>query len=63
MSSARGPAIIYRLHDFLGPPHRVRDCADRRWDPFSAIELSEFTGGEDIRCDQHIRFLFAYTSL
>jgi hypothetical protein len=38
-SSTYGPTFVNRLHDFLGPPHRVCDCADRRRDSFPAVEL------------------------
>ena len=29
-SSPNGPSFVNRLHDFLGPADRVRDCANRR---------------------------------
>jgi hypothetical protein len=72
-SSPRGPAFVNRLHDFLGPPHCVCDCAHSCRNSFSAVKLSELAGGEDTRCDQqhtlpplvqweavyYFRFLFA----
>src|SRR5450631_3372869 len=41
LSSVSGPAVINRLHDFLGPAHRVRNCTHCRRDSFPAIELSQ----------------------
>jgi len=56
MSSARGPAIIDRLHDLLSPAHRVGDCADRRRNSFSAVKLGEFACCEDTRGNQENAF-------
>ena len=55
-SSLRGPAFVNRLHDFLGPPHSVCDCAHSCRNSFSAIKLSELAGGEDTRRDQQHAF-------
>ena len=38
-SSTSGPAVINRLHDFFGPPNRVRDCAHSRRNTLASIEL------------------------
>jgi len=54
--SACGPAFVYRLHDFLGPPHRVRDCTDCRRNSLPAIKLSKFSGSEDTGRDQQHAF-------
>jgi hypothetical protein len=55
-SSPRGPPFVNRLHDFLRPPHRIRDCADRRRNSFAAIELRQLTRSEDTRRDQQHAF-------
>lgn len=46
-SSRRGPALVNRLHNFFGPPHRVRDCADGRRNSLTAIKLHELAGSKD----------------
>jgi len=49
---ASGPPFVNRLHDFLRPPHRIRDCADRRRNSFAAIELCQLPRSENTRRDQ-----------
>ena len=51
LSTSR-PSFINRLHNFFGPPHRVRDCVNCRRNSFPAIKLSEFAGSEDTCRDQ-----------
>jgi hypothetical protein len=72
-SSPRGPAFVNRLHDFLGPPHRIRDCAHCSGNSFPAIELCQLARRQDTRRYQqhalpplvqweavyYFRFLFA----
>jgi len=45
LSTSR-PSFINRLHNFFGPPHRVRDCADSRRNPLPAVKLGELACGE-----------------
>jgi len=55
-SSICGPSVVNGLHDFLGPPHRVCDCTDSRWNSFPAIKLCQLAGSEDTRRDQQHPF-------
>ena len=48
ISFGSGPSVVNGLHDFLGPPHRVRDCADSRWNSFPAIELCQLARSEEL---------------
>jgi hypothetical protein len=51
-SAASRPPLINRLHDFLGPPHCVPDCAHGRRNSLSAIKLRQLAGSKNTRRDQ-----------
>ena len=56
VSSARGPSVVNHHHNFLGPPHSIRDCTDRGRNSFPAIKLGEFACCEDTGGDQQHTF-------
>ena len=56
LPTVRGPSFVNRLHEFLGPTHRVRNCAQGCRNSFPAIELCQFARSEDTRRDQQHAF-------
>jgi hypothetical protein len=55
-SSTIGPAFVYRLYDFFGPPHRVSDRAEGRWNSLPALKLNQLARSQDARCNQQHAF-------
>jgi hypothetical protein len=56
VSSTCRPPLVDCLHDFFRPSHSICDGADRCGHSFTSIELSQFAGREDTRCDQQHTF-------
>src|ERR1022692_2426262 len=63
ISPASGPAFVNRLQNFLGPPHRVCDCAYGRRNSLPAIKLRELAGSENARRNQQHAFAALVHSL
>jgi hypothetical protein len=55
-SSRSRPPLVNRLHDFLGPPHRIRDCAHGRRNSLPTLKLCQLARSEDTRRDQQYAF-------
>jgi hypothetical protein len=56
LARPRREAFVNGLHDFLGPPHRVCDCAHCYRNSLPALELCQLAGRENTRRDQQNAF-------